>query len=52
MVVSRLGRSHPGVLTRDLRIEGSEGEQEDGGHALEEELLWKQGARHNGNEAD
>ena len=35
-----------GALTRDLRVEGSEGEHEDGGHALEKELPREPGASH------
>lgn len=33
-------------LTRDLRVEGSEGEHKDGGHALEEKLPREPGTRH------
>jgi hypothetical protein len=40
------GRPTLGALTRDLRVEGSEGKHEDRGHALEEKLPRDVGARH------
>lgn len=40
------GGSAFGALTRDLHVEGSEGEHEDGGHALEKELPREPGASH------
>lgn len=40
------GRPLLGALTRDLRVEGREGEHEDGGYALKEKLPREPGARH------